>query len=66
MKVFFLQGPGGTGKNLVENYLLAKVSAGDKKSSFMASSEIAAVLLQGIEPLTAISRSLSTFLRVPV
>ena len=46
-KVFFLQGPGGTGKTFVEVYLLAKVRSAGKVALAVASSGIAALLLQG-------------------
>lgn len=46
-KVFFLQGAGGTGKTFVENYLLAKVRLDGKFALAVASSGIAALLLQG-------------------
>jgi hypothetical protein len=46
-KLFFLQGPAGTGKTFVENYLLAKVLAAGKIALAVASSGIAALLLQG-------------------
>ncbi|KAI5449084.1 hypothetical protein NCC49_005354 [Naganishia albida] len=46
-KVFSLQGAGGTGKTFVENYLLAKVRSDGKIALAVASSGIAALLLQG-------------------
>jgi hypothetical protein len=46
-KVFFLQGPGGTGKTFVENHILAKVRAQGDIALAVASSRIASLLLQG-------------------
>jgi hypothetical protein len=46
-KVFFLQGPGGTGKAFVDNYLLAKVRLEGMIALAVASSGIAALLLLG-------------------
>ena len=46
-KVFFVDGPGGTGKTFVYNTLLAKVRSRREIALAMASSGIAALLLNG-------------------
>lgn len=46
-QLFFLQGPGGTGKTFVENYLLAKVRSEGSIALAVASSGIAALFLLG-------------------
>jgi hypothetical protein len=53
--IYFLQGPGGTGKTFVENLILAGVRKQGKIAIAVASSEIAALLLTGGR--TAHSRS---------
>ena len=45
--MFFVDGPGGTGKTFVYNTLLAKVRSRREIALAMASSEIAALLLNG-------------------
>jgi hypothetical protein len=45
--MFFLQGPGGTGKTFVENHVLAKVRLSGNIALAVASSGIASLLLKG-------------------
>jgi hypothetical protein len=45
--IFFIDGPGGTGKTFVENMLLARVRSSGDIALAVASSGIAAILLQG-------------------
>jgi len=45
--IFFIDGPGGTGKTFVENMILAKVRSDGNIALAVASSGIAAVLLNG-------------------
>lgn len=46
-QLFFLQGPGGTGKTFVENHILARVRADGGIALAVASSGIASLLLDG-------------------
>ena len=46
-QIFFVDGPGGTGKTFVENLLLARVRSQGHISLAVASSGIAAILLDG-------------------
>jgi ATP-dependent DNA helicase PIF1 len=46
-QLFFIDGPGGTGKTFVENLLLANVRSRDRIALAVASSGIAAILLEG-------------------
>ena len=45
--LFFIDGPGGTGKTFVENLILAQVRSRDKIALAVASSGIASILLDG-------------------
>ena len=46
-KVFFIDGPGGTGKTFLYNTLMSKVRSQSKIALGLASSGIAALLLPG-------------------
>ena len=46
-KVFFIDGPGGTGKTFFYNTLMAKIRSQSKIALGLASSGIAALLLPG-------------------
>jgi PIF1-like helicase len=46
-QLFFIDGPGGTGKTFVENLLLANVHSQDRAALAVASSGIGAILLEG-------------------
>ncbi|KAI5452038.1 hypothetical protein NCC49_001334 [Naganishia albida] len=46
-RLFFLQGPGGTGKTFVENHILARVRSNGHIALAVASSGIASLLLRG-------------------
>ena len=58
-KVFFIDGPGGTGKIFLYNTLLATVRSHSDIALAMASSGIAALLLQG-------GRTVHSRLKVPI
>jgi uncharacterized radical SAM superfamily protein len=45
--LFFIEGPGGTGKTFIENLLLANVRSQDGVALAVASSGMAAILLKG-------------------
>ncbi len=45
--LFFIDGPGGTGKTFVENLLLSYVRSSGQIALSVASSGIASILLQG-------------------
>ena len=45
--MFFIDGPGGTGKTFVENLILARVRSAGKIALAVASSGIASILLDG-------------------
>ena len=58
-RAFYIDGPGGTGKTFLYNTILAKVRAQNKFALTMASSGIAALLLQG-------GRTVHSRLKVPI
>ena len=58
-KVFFIDGPGGTGKTFLYNTLMAKVRSQSKIALGLASSGIAALLLPG-------GRTVHSRLKVPI
>jgi len=58
-KMFFLDGPGGTGKTYVENLILAKVRSQGHIALAVASSGIAALLLEG-------GRTAHSIFRIPL
>ena len=58
-RAFFNDGPGGTGKTFVYNTILAKVRSQGQIAQAMASSGIAALLLQG-------GRTVHSRLKVPI
>ena len=45
--IFFIDGPGGTGKTYLENLLLKKIHSNQHIALAVASSGIAALLLEG-------------------
>ena len=58
-RAFFIDGPGGTGKTFPYNTILAKVRSQGQIALAMASSGIAALLLQG-------GRTVHSRLKVPI
>ena len=58
-KGFFVDGPGGTGKTFLYNTLLAKIRSRGEIALAMASSGIAALLLEG-------GRTVHSRLKVPI
>jgi primosomal protein N' len=60
--MFFLEGPGGTGKTHVYGLLLAKVRSQRKIALVVASSGTAALLLEGGRTALQDSKSPSTFM----